>query len=529
MPFPSVRSESHSTLFLSYLIITAVFCGALVMVIEVLGSKVLGPFFGVSLFVWTSLITVTLVALALGYAAGGLLSDRKSDPGYLYGIIFVAGVCVLLIPHLKGFILKTCMSLGLRTGSLASASLLFGPSLFLLGCISPYIIKIAAREMKHIGRTVGIFYALSTIGSFLGTILTGFVLIAYFRVDRIFEFVGFSLVCLSVAYFAFFRKRVYLLALVFLPLLFLSSSVRHEKIRPDGTKVAEVLSSDSFYGNLKILDYSYRDKHIRELMIDGLIQSGMDMVNGMSVYEYPYLLEFLPYGTNPHGKNCLVLGLGGGIIPMWYEARGIRTDVVDINPLITDIAQQYFGFRISGDVIISDARYYLTRTDKKYDYIIVDVANGDMTPSHLLSLESFRLLKQRLTERGILAINVIASLKKDTLMTASVFRTLKENFGTVKMYLNFSPEANKGIQNLEFIAYNGPSLSFDPRRVRDFPVHPFVQPAINEFLGKEFSFPPDTPAILLTDDYNPVDFFDLWVREEVRRNILKDIDWDMLI
>ena len=118
------RNNLPSNIFISYLLITSLCCGALVMVIEVLGSRVIGPFFGVSLFVWTSLITVTMIALALGYAVGGILSDRNSSPGVLYGIILTAGTCALLTPYLKAPVLKACMSLGLRSGALASSAVL---------------------------------------------------------------------------------------------------------------------------------------------------------------------------------------------------------------------------------------------------------------------------------------------------------------------------------------------------------------------------------------------------------------------
>src|ERR1700757_4043610 len=91
----------HRRGFLAYTVLTTMLCGALVMVVEVMGSRVIGPFYGVSLFVWTSLITVTLVALAAGYVAGGYLADRKGDPGWLYGIVLVAGLSVLAIPHLQ--------------------------------------------------------------------------------------------------------------------------------------------------------------------------------------------------------------------------------------------------------------------------------------------------------------------------------------------------------------------------------------------------------------------------------------------
>ncbi|MEE9524173.1 MAG: fused MFS/spermidine synthase, partial [Thermodesulfovibrionales bacterium] len=162
-----MTDNAHSRPFIYYLFFTALTCGAMIMVIEVLGSKVIGPVFGVSLFVWTSLITVTLVALSAGYAAGGYISDKKDHPDYLYGIIFVAGLLVILIPFAKSIVLRSCQPLGLRMGALTSSTILFGPSLFLLGCVSPYIIKVSARELRNIGRTVGVFYSISTVGSFL--------------------------------------------------------------------------------------------------------------------------------------------------------------------------------------------------------------------------------------------------------------------------------------------------------------------------------------------------------------------------
>jgi hypothetical protein len=155
-------NEGQSRVFLGYLIATSVVCGALVMVIEILGSRVIGPFFGVSLFVWTSLITVTLAALAGGYAAGGFLADRRPMPSTLYILILAAGVFALLVPSLKGPVLKATASWGLRSGAFASALLLFGPALFLLGCVTPFLVKLAARELRTLGRTVGSFAALST-------------------------------------------------------------------------------------------------------------------------------------------------------------------------------------------------------------------------------------------------------------------------------------------------------------------------------------------------------------------------------
>ena len=504
-------------------------CGGLVMVIEILGSRVIGPFFGASLFVWTSLITVTLVALAAGYAAGGVLADRRPSPAYLYGIILLSGVLTLLVPVLKGPVLKATVSWGLRTGAFASSLALFGPALFLLGCVSPYLVKIAAREMWNIGRTVGVFYAISTVGSFVGTVVTGFVLIAYFGVNAIFTVTGTLLIALAAGYFLFFRKNAAVLAALILPLLLFNQEGPVSKVMANGTRVTKVFSKDTHYGNLKVVDYSLGDRRHRELMIDGLIQGGMDANDRQSVYEYSYYLEFLPYGINPAGKNCLVIGLGAGLVPVWYEARGVRTDIVDIDPDVVAIAKNYFGFSVYGDIIIADARYYLNTSSKKYDYIILDVFNGDTTPGHILSLEALELVQARLTEKGIVAINLIGSLKHENFMTASIIKTLEKVFRNVDIYPNYAVETSDGGGNITVLAYNAPLKLFDRRSVAGLAVHPFAWNGVNRFLGKRYSLPAGTPGMILTDDHNPIDFYDVWLKEWVRRMILEGVDMDVLI
>lgn len=499
------------------------------MVLEVLGSRVISPFFGVSLFIWTSLITVTLVSLAIGYAAGGVLADRKETPDYLYGLIFAAGVLVLIVPVLKGPVLRACQPMGLRTGAFCSAAILFGPALCLLGCVSPYIVRIATRELRSIGRTVGVFYALSTVGSFVGTVLTGFVLIVYFSVNVIFGFIGSALVLLSVLYFLLFRRSWYGLALLLLiPMYFLRPEAPLTKVMPDGTTVTLVHSKDSFYGSLKVVDYSYGDMKTRELIIDGLVQGGMDMSNNMSVYEYPYFLEFLPYSMNPGGRRCLAVGLGAGLVPMWYERMGITTDVVDIDPHVVYIARKYFGFSPRGRVFVEDARYFFRTSADRYDFIILDVFTGDTTPSHLLSREALGLVHDRLSDRGILAINLVGTVGRDNFITASVLTTLKSVFRHVTVIPVFSPEAGEGQGNMAIIAHDA-DMSLDQGKWRSLPVHPLARQNVERLMGREFAFPPQTPAIILSDDYNPVDFFDLRVREKVRKDIQKDTDWDILI
>ncbi len=525
------RNGGRSAWFTGYLVFTAVVCGALVMVVEVLGSRVIGPHYGVSLFVWTSLISVTLVALALGYAAGGVLSDRKEGPDWLYAVILAAGILVLLVPAARIPVLKACRRLGLRTGALASSAILFGPPLFFLGCVSPFLVKIAAREMRSLGRTVGIFYAISTAGSFLGTVLAGFVLLAYFGVNRIFSFVGILLLCLGAAYFLFFRRKWVFLGLLAVPLLLPSPHPARSGRLRNGTKATEIFNRDGFYGNVRVVDTAFGNPSEgalveREMTIDGLVQGGVDLENGLPVYRYFYLMEFLPYALNPSGKECLVIGLGAGIIPMWYEARGIRTDVVDINPDVVEAARKHFGFRNSGEVHVADARCFLEGARKAYDFIILDVFNGDTSPAHVLTVEALGLMKARLARGGVLAINLIGSIREEPFMTASVVRTLESVFRTVEVHPLLEAGEGEGWGNLAILAHDGPRAPFRGNLVGSFPVHPMAASAKRR-MRNEFRFPPGTPAIVLTDDYAPLDFFDLRLKEKLRDRILSNAEWDL--
>jgi predicted membrane-bound spermidine synthase len=523
-----VTGTSASRGLLAYLVLTAVVCGGLVMVLEVLGSRVIGPFFGVSLYVWTSLISVTLVSLAGGYAVGGVLADRFRSPTYLFTIVMIAGLLALAIPPLKSPVLAACVPLGLRAGSLVGTLILFGPALFALGCVTPYILRVAVRELDNLGRAAGGFYALSTLGSVLGTLATGFLLIGYLGVTEIFRLAAVLLIALACGYFIIFRRRWLVTAALLAPLLPTADAPVEARMN-DGTRVALVAARESFYGAIKVVDYRYGALHTRELLIDGLVQGGMDVGTGLPVYEYTYFLQLLPYATHPGGERALVIGLGAGLVPRWYESRGIVTDVVDIDPSIAHVARTYFGYRGAGDVIVADARSFLSSPGRRYDYIIVDVFNGDTTPGHVLSLEALRLMKARLNSEGVVAINLVGSLERHTFMTASVVATLGAVFEQVQIFPTFELEATDGAGNLTILAYDGGPRRANTALLGHFPVHPLAAKGVGSVLIAPYEFPAKTPSMLLTDDFNPMDVHDAWLRERVRRNILETTNWGILL
>jgi spermidine synthase len=271
---------------------------------------------------------------------------------------------------------------------------------------------------------------------------------------------------------------------------------------------------------------------VREMRVDGAIQGGIDPANGMPVYDYYYYLQYIPFSINPKGRSCLVMGLGTGIIPLWYEKMGIRTDVVDIDPQIFAVAERYFNFHTTGEKIVEDARYFLTRSQKKYDYIILDVFNADVLPQHVLSLESFRLVSRHLNEGGILGMNITGSIRNDTFLMSSVMKTLLEVFTTVDMYPTFDPDnpysQNEGIGNVEVFAYNFPTVTLSRQKLQRLPFHSLAASAQN-IIGMKYSFPPGMPGMILTDDYNPADALELRVKEEVRKRLLAGAALEMLL
>ena len=171
----------------------------------------------------------------------------------------------------------------------------------------------------------------------------------------------------------------------------------------------------------------------------------------------------------------------------------------------------------------------MTHASQQYDYVILDVFNGDITPARLLSVEAMRLVKRRLKPQGVLGINLIGSLIKENFMTASVIKTINQEFDQVEIYPAFKIKERNGVGNVIVIAYQGKPRDFQAIDNNKLTIHPYFEKFIRANLGTRFDFPADTPAIILTDNYNPIDFYDFWLREYIRKNILDAVDWDLLV
>ena len=516
----------------SYYLITAAVCGAIVMMIEILGSRVVGPFFGVSLFVWTSLITVTLLALALGYALGGHLADRYHAARYLYMIIMLSALFCLLVPFIKVFVLKACMNLGLRGGAFVSALILFGPTLFLLGCVSPYLVKLSTHEWHRMGKTVGGLYAISTLGSTLGSLFTGFWMVGFLGIDHSLYLIGLLLAILAAGYFILFQRNWIPLTVLVLAAFIYPQAHPYHKQLADGTVLNKIDQVENYYGSIKILESVSESQHARYLLLDNMIQGGIDVQSGLSIFPYTYHMQFLSYAHNPQGKRCLGIGMGIGIVLKWLEQQGIICDVVDINPKMFEVAERYFNYVPKGKRYIEDGRYFLEHNDNRYDYVMLDVFSGELTPAHLLSQEAMQAIRRKLNPGAILSINLISRLEGVSGATASVIKTLQSVFDTVEVYPVFDIEhsdVRKKIGNIIVVAYQGSTQPINYAAIADFQVHPFYRRKVAGLLGKKYQIVDFSHALLLSDDYNPIDYFDADAREQIRWEVLKGIDLDFLL
>ena len=296
----------------------------------------------------------------------------------------------------------------------------------------------------------------------------------------------------------------------------------------NGTRVQVVAHRESYYGSVKVVDYSYRDKHTRELIIDGGINSGIDMTNGQSIFPYYYVLGHYPMAINPGGENCLVLGLGAGTIPGIFQSYGVTTDVLDIDPVIFDVAKEYFNFSNNGDSYVQDARYFLISTPKKYDYVVLDVFSGESMPAHLLSLEAYDLISSKLNKNGVMAFNMSGSVGDRSFMTVSIIKTLQQVFDQVDIYPVFDPKGELQMGNISVLAYNGPARGINSNIFAGIPNHPFVEDTLNNLHLWKWQVPDDRQGIILRDNYIPLDFYNAWIREAIRKEIVRSTDWEVL-
>ena len=495
-----------------YLYLTAAVTGAAIMIVEILGAKMLSPYLGTSHFVWTAQIAVTLVALACGYYVGGWLVDRSLRPGRVYAAILVAGAFLALTIALYEPVAYSFLRFDLAVGSLLTSSLLFFVPLSLLAMVGPFFVRVLTMSVAGVGGNVGRLTAISTLGSFGGTVLIGYLLIPFFSNSMTMYCTALLLMLIAAIYFLRWgRKAADKAATVVLLAIGAAvgyAGLQRQRWRGEGSE--ELFRGNSNFGLLQVIQQ--KNGTHRFYLNDYLTQNSYDVSEQKSISMFTYMLHDLARAYAPRVEDVLCIGMGVGIVPMEFARDGARVDVVEINPAVVPVATKFFNFE-PGKVrlTIGDGRYYVNRCAKRYDAIILDAFLGDSCPSHLMTREAFGGMRRILQPAGALVINTFAELEgRNDFFGASVYKTLTNVFPSVRIH-----KGKNG--NTLFVASCNPQMDLvNP------PDYGQVYSGCRDQVQSAFAHlrePNPDHGRVLTDDFNPVEFYDAVNRESLRRSL----------
>ncbi len=503
------------------LFITVFITGSAVMVIELLGTRLIAPFYGASLYVWSSLISVTMIALAIGYFVGGKWADSAKRTG-LALIIALAAILTLIIPWITRPVLLATDPLGLRAGAFVSALVLFLPSLTFLGMVGPFAIKLGTNRLEGIGSSAGSLYAISTVGSVVGTLVLGFFLFPLLGSREILIDLGIILLVLAVAV-AFFEQQQRGIKQAVLPCILLAllgfgfipkiSGVGH--VYNPNSQFEVKSEHESLYGWVRVIDHKTND--LRVLTSDASAIGAATVSKGENRLTYQNIVNILP-ALAPKMTRALIVGLGAGKMEtILHDRYGITVDTLEIDPAVAKAAIDYFDFKPSGDSIIGDARYEIRHLKGPYDLIIHDCFTGGSEPSHLLTVETLVQLRSLLSEKGILALNFVAFYDAGhNASLASVSKTLAQVFSNQDFFIS---EPGENFNDFIFLASQNP-LNLAPNGM----------PADQAEWLKTRKLPLDnSKGTILTDDLNPLEHLQTAKAEHYRHVIVDAFGPELLV
>ena len=440
-----------------WLLIVLVFvAGASSLAVELSASRLLAPYFGTSLFVWANLIGLILLYLTIGYYVGGRLADRFPRPGVLYLLTTVAAFLIGVIPFISRPILSWSLtsfatySISVFYGSLVAVIFLFAIPMILLGCVSPFAIRLRIEQVGRSGHTAGQLYAISTAGSILGTFLPVLWLIPtigtrytffVFAVSLLLvSIVGLITTQLSMPRLPDTRKRLdksLLSILLLIPMGAAILSVNGPIKPPSGSDGGGVLVAEreSAYNYIQVVRVG---EQMQLVLNEGLaVHSIYDPNQILTQGPWDYFMVAPYFNKPPFTQNqvhrACIIGLGAGTIPRELTAAygPIPIDGVEIDGTIVDLGRQYFHMNEPNlNVIVQDGRYFLRTTSHKYDIIGIDAYQQPYVPFQLTTLEFFQEVRAHLTPTGVTVINA-GRTSKDFRLVEALAQTMHGVFSNV--------------------------------------------------------------------------------------------------
>lgn len=415
--------------------------GASVMAAEISGARILAPFFGSSLHVWSSVMAITLAGLAAGYFLGGRLSRKENRERILLYVLIAAACCLCSMTFMGRIFYLTGTYLPLIPAVVASVFLLLFPAMLCMGATSPLIISLLTKELSESGANSGKIYAVSTLGGILATFLCGFYLLPVWGVSA--TLIGFALGMVSVSLLVFIRPypRTPVLMLVFVCGLTAYSFVRAPK------NPYLIYEEEGILGRLEIREEPSRANPsltIRKLLINTIVQTEMNIDTKASVSDYVKLLENnLPHF--PKGR-ALVLGLGGGVVANTLAAHGYSVTGVEFDQRIIDMAKRFFYLDASVTTVCDDARHYINTPSGPWNVILFDIFKAEEQPSHVITRQSLQHLKKSLCRNSVILINTHGYLSGTKgLGTQCMLATLRQAGFSLKICASSEDEAYRNL------------------------------------------------------------------------------------
>lgn len=482
--------------------------GACVLIVEVVATRILSPYYGNTIFTVSSVISIVLAALSAGYYFGGKLADKNPSEKIFYAIILASGLSVLILHILNLFLLPFFgYSLSIISGPLVSSIVLFFLPSVLLGMLSPFAIKLQGLRFpdQGIGSITGGIFFWSTLGSIFGSLSAGFFLIPQFGIDRIILTVAALLIILGLGPLLMIagQKKSIFMAIIFVVIvIFLAGAFTPFKDKNI------VYSHDGIYEKITVYDGNYGGRPVRFFQQDRSMSGAMFLDSDELVYDYTKYYSLYKV-FNPDIKNALVIGGGAYSIPkaLLKDFPEATVDVAEIEPSAFEIAKKYFKLEETDRLhnFTEDGRRLLHDSGKNYDFIFSDVYYSLFSiPTHFTTREFFKIAKDKLNNDGIFIANLIGDLsrQKDSLIMSEIktFQTVFEN----SYFFAVGSPSNTGPQNIIFVGY-------DSDKKIDFGMPEIInsQNPIVRSLGKkiinldrfEMSLYP-----ILTDNFSPVEY-----------------------
>lgn len=415
--------------------------GGAILALELLASRIMTPYFGVSLYIWTGILSITLVALAAGYWTGGKLANSRHVSAAslleLFGLApAVAALAIVAACLIYPFTFTSLAAWSVVAGAFIACLILLAAPLVATSAMNPLLVALSRQREGDAG--AGRVFFVSTIGSVAGVLITAFGLIPYLSNFDAVLIVAAVLAVLSLAIAtwapAVLKRRTWVgaagaIGLVASLLLLWQADAytgRTGAISYQGETWRIEAQYRSLFGNVKIIKQNPNaDGHYRRLYFqDGLTQNAVES-SGRSHSFYTYALEALAMAYRPQAREALALGLGAGMVPAKLAGRGVNTEIVEIDPASIHAARRFFALdEKKTPVHQTDARTFVQHCPRRYDVIIVDLFHGDGTPDYLITRDFFRDLRRCLGDGGIAVFNTFADLH-DSVSYAHLLVTLR--------------------------------------------------------------------------------------------------------